>query len=122
MAALACVLLATASLALPSGPTYDPYAWLIWGHDLAHLDLVTTGGGTSWKPLPALVDALLTPLGGGAADGWLVVARAGALMAMFMAFRLAWRLAPRGQRFLAGLVALAALAVTHEWLRRNGVG
>src|SRR4051794_15850813 len=95
IAATACLALALASLALPSGATYDPYAWLIWGRDLAHMDLATGGTGTSWKPLPALLDALLTPLGGGAARGWLVVARAGALFAVFMSFRLAWRLAPR---------------------------
>ena len=123
MAAVAvCAALALASLALPSGPTYDPYAWLIWGRDLAHFDLTTTGGGTSWKPLPALIDALLTPLGGAAADGWLVVARAGALFAVFMAFRLAWRLAPRQQRVLAGVVAALSLVLTREWIRRNGVG
>ena len=110
------------SLALPSGPTYDPYAWLIWGRDLAHLQLSTNGGGTSWKPLPALIDALLSPLGSGAADGWVVVARAGAMFALFMAFRLAWRLSPRGTRGLAGVVAAASLLLTHEWLRRNGVG
>src|SRR3954469_19723493 len=105
VAVAVCAALAVASLALPSGPTYDPYAWLIWGRDLAHLDLTTTGGGTSWKPLPALIDALLSPLGGAAADGWLVVARAGALFAVFMAFRLAWRLAPRSQRLVGGVVA-----------------
>src|SRR4051794_40996300 len=121
MAALACLLVGIASLTLPSGPTYDPYAWLIWGRDLAHLDLVTTGGGTSWKPLPAIVDALLTPLGGAAADGWLVVARAGALFAVVLAFRLAWRLAP-SRRVLAGTCAAATLVLTREWLRRNGVG
>src|SRR4051794_20917748 len=121
MAALACLLVGIASLTLPSGPTYDPYAWLIWGRDLAHLDLVTTGGGTSWKPLPAIVDALLTPLGGAAADGWLVVARAGALFAVVLAFRLAWRLAP-SRRVLAGTCAAATLVLTSEWLRRNGVG
>src|SRR4051812_13018820 len=119
--AVASLALALASLALPSGPTYDPYAWLIWGRDLAHGDLVTIAGGTSWKPLPALIDALLSPLGGGAAGGWVVVARAGALFAVFMAFRLAWRLAPRPQRWLAGTVAAATLLLTHEWVRRNGV-
>ena len=122
IAAAVCLGLALASLVLPTGPTYDPYAWLIWGRDLAHLGLSTTGGGTSWKPLPAFVDAALTPLGQGAADGWVVVARAGALFAVFMAFRLAWRLAPRGGRVVAGLVAAAALVLTHEWLVRNGLG
>jgi hypothetical protein len=122
IAAAISLALAVASLQLPSGPTYDPYAWLIWGRDIAHGGLSTTGTGTSWKPLPALIDALLAPLGGGAAGGWLVIARAGALFAVFMAFRLAWRLSPRGLRVFAGLVAAASLALTHDWLTRNGVG
>src|SRR3954466_12263936 len=103
MAALACLLVAIASLALPSGPTYDPYAWLIWGRDLAHLDLATSGTGTSWKPLPALIAAALAPSAKHAAHGWLVVARAGGMFAVFMAFRLAWRLAPRPGRAVAGV-------------------
>jgi hypothetical protein len=114
--------LGIASLALPSGPTYDPYAWLIWGRDLAHLDLVTSGTGTSWKPLPAMIDALLSPLGGRAASGWLVVARAGALFAVVMAFKLAWRVAPAGRRLLAGTLAGATLLLTQYWVRQNGVG
>jgi hypothetical protein len=122
IAAAACAALALASLALPSGPTYDPYAWLIWGREIAHLDLVTSSGGASWKPLPALIDALLAPLGGGAPSAWLVVARAGALFAVFMAFSLAWRLAGPGTRALAGLVAAVSLAFTHEWVRDNGIG
>ena len=121
IAPIACLLVAIASLVLPSGPTYDPYAWLIWGRDLAHLDLVTTGGGTSWKPLPALVDALLTPLGGGAAAGWVVVARAGALFGVLMAGRLAWRLAPRRGRGFAAVAAAATLLLTHEYVKRTGV-
>jgi hypothetical protein len=122
IAAAISLALAVASLALPSGPTYDPYAWLIWGRELTHAGLSTTSGGTSWKPLPALLDALLAPLGRNAADGWLVVARAGAIFAIFMAYRLAARLAPHGSRVLAGAVAAVSLVLTREWLRRNGVG
>lgn len=122
IAAATSLALAAASLALPSGPTYDPYAWLIWGRELTHAGLSTTSGGTSWKPLPALIDAALSPLGHSTADGWLVVARAGALFAVFMAGRLAVRLAPPGRRMIAGAVAGASLALTQEWVRRNGVG
>jgi hypothetical protein len=122
IAATVCLALALASLALPSGVGYDVYAWLLWGRDLAHFGLSVSGTGTSWKPGPALIDALLAPLGRNASYGWLVIARAGALFAVFMAFRLAWRLAPRGTRPLAGLVAAATLVLTHEWLRREGVG
>jgi len=122
IAAAVCVGLALVSLVAPSGPTYDPYAWLIWGRDLAHLDLVTRGTGTSWKPLPALVDALLTPLGRHADDGWLVVARAGGMFAVFMAFRLAWRLAPRPGRVVAGGIAAASILLTYEWFQYAGIG
>lgn len=121
-AAAISLALALASLTLPSGPGYDQYAWLIWGRELSHFGLSVEGTGTSWKPLPAIVDALLAPLGHSAMYGWLVISRAGALFAVFMAFRLAWRLAPRGMRVLAGVVAAASLTLTGEWLRRNGVG
>jgi hypothetical protein len=122
IAAAVCIAAAVASLALPSGPTYDSYSWLIWGRDLAHLTLSTSGTGTSWKPLPAIVDALLTPLGRGVPDAWLVIARAGALFAVAMAFRLAWRLSPGGGRLVGGLVAAASVALTQKWLASTGVG
>ena len=127
IAAGACVALALLTLLLPSGVTYDPYAWLIWGRDLAHLDFVTSGGGTSWKPLPAIVAAILSPLESGQAQGWLVVARAGGLFAAFMAFRVAWRLTPGRWGWLAGSAAGATFVLTHEGVplvtayRRPGV-
>lgn len=124
LAAAVCAALALISLLLPSGPTYDPYAWLIWGRDLAHLELVTRAGGTSWKPLPALMAAPLQVFGESAPTAWLVIARGAALFAVVMAFRLAWRLAPGSarERALAGTVAAATLALTREWVRRTGVG
>jgi hypothetical protein len=122
IAAAISLAVAVSSLALPSGPSYDQYAWLIWGRDLAHGTLSVGGSGTSWKPLPSIIDALFAPLGSGATDAWLVIARAGALFAVFMAFRLAWRLAQDRLRALAGVIAAASLVLTHEWVRRNGVG
>ena len=56
-----CVVLGALSLALPSEASYDPWAWLVWGRELAHLNLDTTAG-PSWKPLPVLVTALVAPL------------------------------------------------------------
>jgi hypothetical protein len=115
----ACLALAVVSLLLlPSAPTYDPYAWLVWGRDLAHGHLVTQGGGASWKPLPALITAVLSPLGAAAATAWVALARAGALLAVYMAYRLAARIAGRP----AGLAAAASLLLVHEWVRRNAVG
>ena len=36
---LGCLALAALSLLAPSNPTYDPWAWIIWGREIAHLDL-----------------------------------------------------------------------------------
>src|SRR5690349_22767192 len=49
-----CGAIAALSLLLPSALTYDPMSWLIWGREIAHLDLSTTYG-PSWKPLPVAV-------------------------------------------------------------------
>ena len=66
---------------IPSAPTYDPWAWIIWGREVAHLDLVTQTG-PSWKPLPVL---FTTPFSLAGDDGapllWLTVARADVISA-----------------------------------------
>jgi hypothetical protein len=79
------------SLVIPSTPSYDPWAWLVWGREIVHLNLQTTGG-PSWKPLPMIFTTAFAPFGRAAPDLWLVVARAGAVMAVVMVFRLAYRL------------------------------
>lgn len=115
---LACLALAGLSLLLPSQPTYDPWAWLIWGRDVIHLDLVTTQG-PSWKPLPVLFTAPFALLGDPAApDLWLVVARAGGLLALAMAYRLASRLAGPW----AGAIAVLALFMSDEYVRNFARG
>lgn len=117
----ACLALAALSLLLPSAPTYDPWSWIVWGREVAHLELDTTGG-PSWKPLPVMFTTVFSATG--AIDDsippllWLVVARAGALLALALVFRLARRLVGDGwQGVCAGLVAAAALACTPQWLR-----
>jgi hypothetical protein len=94
------VTVAALSLLIPSTPSYDPWSWLMWGREIVHLDLQTTGG-PSWKPLPVIFTTIFAPLGHAAPDLWLVVARAGAVMAVAMVFRLAYRLT----RELGGLIA-----------------
>ena len=118
---LVCLGLALVSLVLPSAPTYDPWSWIVWGRELAHLRLDTTGG-PSWKPLPVAFTTLFAPFG--ALDDslppalWLVVARAGALLALALAFRLARRLVGAGPGGVAaGVTAAVALALTPQWLR-----
>jgi len=85
-------LAALSALVGPTTPTYDPWAWLIWGREIGHLDLDTVDG-PAFKPLPVLVTILLTPLGDGAATAWVVLARAGGLAAIAAAALLAHRLA-----------------------------
>src|SRR5688500_17384865 len=89
---LACLGVAALSLLLPSQPTYDPWAWLIWGRDITEGDL-RTDAGPSWKPLPVLFTTVFSLFGDDAAPSlWLIVARAGGLLALSMAFRIAARL------------------------------
>src|SRR3954470_10874457 len=88
---LACLGLAALSLLGPSVPTYDPWAWIIWGREITHLDLNTVSG-PSWKPLPILLTTPFALLGDAAAPGlWLLIARAGGLLAIAMAYRLGSR-------------------------------
>src|SRR3954470_23775972 len=110
---LGCLALAALSLLLPSVPTYDPWAWIIWGREVAHLDLITKTG-PSWKPLPVIFTAPFSLAGDdGAPLLWLVVARAGGILAFAMAFRLAARLAGPA----AGVIAAAALILADEFIR-----
>ena len=89
---LTCIGLAALSLIGPHSATYDPWAWLVWGREITHLDLVTTTG-PSWKPLPVIFTTPFSLLGDSAAPVlWLLVARAGGLLAIAMAYRLAARL------------------------------
>jgi hypothetical protein len=109
---LGCLALAALSLLLPSVPTYDPWAWIIWGREILHGDLVTTTG-PSWKPLPVLFTTPFSLLGDdGAPLAWLVVARAGGILAIAFAYRLGARL---GGPF-AGAIAAASLLLAESFV------
>ncbi len=116
-----CLALAGLSLLLPSEPSYDPFAWLVWGREIAHGQLDTTGG-SSWKPLPVVFTILFAPFSR-VDDGipvalWMVVARTGALLALALAFRLASRLAGGGVTgAIGGAVAALALFFLPDWLQ-----
>ncbi len=106
-------LVAAVSLLAQRTPDFDPTAWLIWGRQLADGWLSTTGG-PSWKPLPVIVTTALSALAGEAAPAlWLVVARAGGLLGLVMAYRLAVRL---GGGRTAGVLAAAGLALATGYL------
>ena len=103
-ATVCCVALAAASLALSSTPGFDPSGWVLWGRELAGHGTFSTLGYPSWKPLPALVDTAFALISPGAVPWlWLVVARAGGLMALVLAARVAYRLGGRGAAVAAAL-------------------
>ncbi|HEY6780515.1 MAG TPA: hypothetical protein VI111_06130, partial [Thermoleophilaceae bacterium] len=90
--------------------------------ELAHLGLDTTGG-PSWKPLPVAFTALFAPLSklndGLPAALWVVVARAGGLLALALTFRISARTAggETHRRVIAGTIATVAVVLTPGWLR-----
>jgi hypothetical protein len=132
------LVIAALSLLIPSTPSYDPWAWLVWGREIVHINLQTTGG-PSWKPLPALFTTLFALFGNAQPDLWLVVARAGALVGLAMVFKVAWRLtrdlvagvtepdrAGRGVALiaplLAGLIAAGSLVNSSGFISNNALG
>jgi hypothetical protein len=109
-----CVGAAALSLLIASQTTYDPTAWLIWGREIIHGELSTTAG-PSWKPLPVAVTVPAALLGDSAQqDIWLVIARAGALVAIVLAYRVAHRIAGP----VAGTIAAASLLISEGFATR----
>jgi hypothetical protein len=118
-----CLAVAALTLLLPSTPTYDPWAWILWGREIPQLDLVTEGG-PSWKPFPMLFTIPFSLIGHDAAPYlWLLVARAGGLFACVMAFRMASRLIGGGwYGRIAGVCAFAALLSSNKFVRDAALG
>jgi hypothetical protein len=113
--ALAVLALTALTFIAPSAPTYDPWAWIIWGREVLHFDLSTVDG-PSWKPLPLLLTTPFALFGSLAPDLWLFAARAGAITGVIMAFRVARRLGG----LPAGTAAAAAYAIA-PWTIRNAL-
>jgi hypothetical protein len=127
------------SLLIPSTPSYDPWAWLVWGREIIHANLHTTGGPT-WKPLPVVFTTIFAVFGKAQPDLWLIIARAGAFAAVVMVFRLSYRLTREiGSYFtraaaqadgvvailpavLAGAVAALGLALSGGYVSANTLG
>jgi len=129
-----CLAVSALTLLFPSTPTYDPWAWILWGREIAHLDLVTEGG-PSWKPFPIFFTVPFSLFGQDLAPYlWLWVARAGGLFGCVMAYRIAYRLvggtvsrAAGGRHrsvygVLAGLSAFAALLSSNKYVRDAALG
>ncbi|MDQ6777086.1 MAG: hypothetical protein M3071_12920 [Actinomycetota bacterium] len=125
IALVACLALGFVSaFTLPTIPSYDPFAWVLWGRELAHHIIgphepFISAGGPSWKPFPVIFTTIFGFFGSAAPKLWVGLARAGGLFGLFMAYRLGSRLAASERWRLAGPIAgvLAAFGVflTSEW-------
>lgn len=114
---LAALVVALVSLPFGRALAFDASAWVVWGREVWSLGL-DTSAGPSWKPFPVLFTAPLAIFGDASGAAWLVVARAGALLAIVGAARLAARVSgPWG-----GLVAAAAVVLSPWWLLNAALG
>ncbi len=126
------LVLSAVSLLYPSTPTYDPWAWIIWGREIVHFNLETTGG-PSWKPLPMFFTVPFGLFGELAPDLWLIIARAGTLISLLLAFILAgrfceatWGAADAPRRgwvaSMAGLVGAVIVLLQVGYIRYAAMG
>jgi hypothetical protein len=115
--AAGCLALAAVSLLLPWALAFDPWAWLVWGREVGRLEL-DTAGGPSWKPLPVVATTVLALAEDAAPALWLILARAGGLLALGGAAALAGRLAGP----VAAFAAAAVMAVSDWWLFNTALG
>ena len=97
---------AVSPLLVRAAPGYDPWTWLLWGREVAGGSLSTVDG-PAFKPLPVAVCALLAPLGSAAPVVWVVLVRAAAGVALWLAYGLGRELGGR----LAGAAAVAGVAL-----------
>jgi hypothetical protein len=72
-------------------PGYDPYGWLVWGHQALHLSL-DLGGAPSWKPLPFLFTVPYALAGSHQLQLWMLTAAAVSLAGAVFGGRIAYRL------------------------------
>jgi hypothetical protein len=118
IAVIGCVLLAALSAAvLPTVPSYDPWSWIVWGREVfdPHLSFVVSGG-PSWKPLPFVFTTVWGLFGSAAPTLWVITARAGGLLGLVAAWRLASRLVGGGRAgAFAGLLAVIGVVLTQDW-------
>jgi hypothetical protein len=116
----AAVAIAAASLlVVDPAPSYDPWAWLLWGREVAGGEL-STAEGPAFKPLPVAVCALLAPLGSAAPWLWVLLVRVAVVLAAWFAFGLARRLA--GGSWAAGVLAAVGVLLCGRLLASSAAG
>lgn len=111
--ALSGVLSGMSLLVVRPAPSYDPWAWLLWGREVLHGELSTVAG-PAFKPLPVALCALLAGFGNAAPWLWVLLARTAAALAVVLAWRWGSRLG--GGRGLAGAAAALAVALCGQYL------
>lgn len=120
LATVTCAALAALSAAvLPTVPSYDPWSWIVWGREVVDPQLsFFVGGGPSWKPLPVMFTTVFALFGSAAPTLWVIAARAGGLLGLVAAYRLAARLIgePRWAAAGAGAIAIAGVVLTRDWV------
>jgi hypothetical protein len=118
LAAGALAVAALSALVIAPAPSYDPWAWLLWGREIAHGTL-STAEGPAFKPLTVAVATLMAPLGGAAPETWVILARAGTVIAVVLAYRLGRDL---GGGVVAGVAAAIAVAFCGDLLGYSAAG
>ena len=87
-------------------PSYDPYGWLVWGHQTLRWDL-NLNAAPSWKPLTFVFTLPYALFHGFAVPLWSVTATAGTIAMGVFAARITYRLADAGE---------GRWAVTAAWI------
>ncbi len=107
----AAVILLSTALVLWAGtrPGFDPYGWLVWGHQTLSLSL-DTNAAPSWKPLPYLFTVVFALTGHEEMRLWMIASAALALAGVVFAGRIAYKLtdAPPQRRWAAWVAAVFA--------------
>jgi hypothetical protein len=95
-------------------PGFDPYGWLVWGHQTVAGNL-DTNAAPSWKPLPYLFTAPFGLFGHYQLWLWMVTSLAVSLGGAVFAGRIAYRLTLRAEaeQHLAAWVAAAFAATAY---------
>lgn len=101
-------------------PGFDPYGWLVWGHQTVAGNL-NTNAAPSWKPLPYLFVVPYALAGHYELWLWMITSTAIALSGVIFAGRIAYRLtdAPPERRYAAIAAAVfagaALLGISDYW-------
>jgi hypothetical protein len=88
-------------------PGFDPYGWLVWGHQTLSASL-DTNAAPSWKPLPYLFTVVFALTGHEEVQLWMIASAAISLSGVIFAGRITYKLTgATPERRWAGYVAAA---------------